>query len=440
MVSIHEEGSAEPVYQRRRRSWRSTDESEQEEFEVVDVLERSQTVEDWLTPDDHGVDLVPVPWEQDEVCPQGALDDLAPDEQCFTEATGNEGGTFERTYRRAAIVVWPESRRLALAAQAGVGFALPLLETLPDEEARALVALVVETWPHDLTRRGSGGELRGSLLLALARLGDLRRAARFFDVVLLEDGYDGAENAGIAACWEGLDRREIVPRVVALVAKHMEERTTACADLLERLLRVPDADGLVLAAAAVDHLPRTSEAHRWRPGLTPEAVARIVGALAQVGDPALVERAAAHVLAHPSRYPIDEVVVPCAIALGSALFGARVLQERALAHLDARIALPVEAPTNWARAANLGCGCENCCDLSAFLVDPTKERWSIRIAKPGRGHLRRCAQYADVDFETIRTGSPLLLVATKNQRSYEVRRAQRVDDLEKRERLIGTSA
>jgi hypothetical protein len=46
--------------------------------------------------------------------PPDAFEDLTPDELHFHEATGNEGASFERTYRRAGFVLWPATRRLAV--------------------------------------------------------------------------------------------------------------------------------------------------------------------------------------------------------------------------------------------------------------------------------------------------------------------------------------
>ena len=45
---------------------------------------------------------------------------MTPDEQHFHEATGNEGASFERTYRRAGLVLWPRARRLAVLNHAGL--------------------------------------------------------------------------------------------------------------------------------------------------------------------------------------------------------------------------------------------------------------------------------------------------------------------------------
>jgi hypothetical protein len=48
------------------------------------------------------------------------LDGEAPDEQRLTEATGNEGASFERAYHRAALLVWPRDRFADVLLQAGV--------------------------------------------------------------------------------------------------------------------------------------------------------------------------------------------------------------------------------------------------------------------------------------------------------------------------------
>jgi hypothetical protein len=64
------------------------------------------------------------------VSPPDALDDMEPDEEHFREATGNEGASFERTYARAALVIWPANRILAVLNQGGLGSTLPFLGDL----------------------------------------------------------------------------------------------------------------------------------------------------------------------------------------------------------------------------------------------------------------------------------------------------------------------
>ena len=48
------------------------------------------------------------------------------------------------------------------------------------------------------------------------------------------------------------------------------------------------------------------------------------------------------------------------------------LRQAALDHLQARIALPLEAPRDWARPNPLKCKCPDCRQLGAFLLDPAR--------------------------------------------------------------------
>jgi predicted 2-oxoglutarate/Fe(II)-dependent dioxygenase YbiX len=114
LVSIEESGSAErtPYYGRRRWN-RDEDEAEDEEFEVAEVFDRALILSEWRRPDGGEAAFDDFPFAEDELCPLDAFEDLLPDEQHFHEATGNEGASFERTYRRAGLVLWPTARRLA---------------------------------------------------------------------------------------------------------------------------------------------------------------------------------------------------------------------------------------------------------------------------------------------------------------------------------------
>jgi predicted 2-oxoglutarate/Fe(II)-dependent dioxygenase YbiX len=114
LVSIKESGSAEHTGSdwSRRRRW--SDDEDAEDFEVVEIHDRSETLSDWRCPDGSQPALADLPFTEDGLCPPEAFADLEPDEEHFHEATGNEGASFERTYRRAALVLWPRARRLAV--------------------------------------------------------------------------------------------------------------------------------------------------------------------------------------------------------------------------------------------------------------------------------------------------------------------------------------
>src|SRR5207237_6203879 len=75
--------------------------------------------------DDRAVEFGSLPVEDGEILPAGALDSEAPDQQRLTEATGNEGASFERSYHRAALLIWPQYRFVDVLLQAGPAAALP---------------------------------------------------------------------------------------------------------------------------------------------------------------------------------------------------------------------------------------------------------------------------------------------------------------------------
>ena len=120
LVSIKESGSAEHIgyYGSRRRRW--SDEEDEEDFEVSEVHDRHETLSDWRRPDGSQLELGALPFMEDELCPPDAFEDLEPDEQYFHEATG-EGASFERTYRRAALVLWPRARAARRPQPGGSG-------------------------------------------------------------------------------------------------------------------------------------------------------------------------------------------------------------------------------------------------------------------------------------------------------------------------------
>jgi hypothetical protein len=148
MISIWESGSAAETWDHRGR-WDF--EPDPDDFEVLEVYERTENVEGWVTPDGEPDHRGPLPLEEDELCPPGSLDDAMPDDQEYHEATGNAGATFERTYRHAALVVWPASAELELVLQDGLEWALRVLRQLiADGEvprATRLAKMMVDSCP-----------------------------------------------------------------------------------------------------------------------------------------------------------------------------------------------------------------------------------------------------------------------------------------------------
>ena len=455
LLTVEESGPAEYTggYGWRRRGSHDDDE---DSFEVVEVSNRDVALSDWRSLDGGAPAIGPIPVDEDEeLSPPGACDDLAPDEQSFREATGNEGASFERTYRRAALVLWPSGRLPAVLAQAGLSVTLPYLEDLARRwaaaggghasplwgEAHSLAAEMLAGWPayHPWTAGGSGGTAATStarMLAALSLLGNDDLIRRALADVVASGGHDARDADAILDALGRLpppDRAALVERIVQGTAG---TAFAACAGLLARAAAWGPAGLHGAAAALVEAMPgdpaRAAPAPSWqRPApVAPRTVLDLLAGLGAV-DPALAGQAAAHMLAWPGTYGMDAVLVPAARELPADAPGADTLRAACLAHLRARAAEPLAPPADLRRDSTLPCRCPRCTELARFLDDPERRTWVLKAAEADRSHVEGTIRTAgcDLDTATDRRGRPYSLVCTKTQASYERRASQRRQDL-----------
>ncbi|MDR3533634.1 MAG: 2OG-Fe(II) oxygenase [Rhodopila sp.] len=462
LVSIEESGIAEYTggYFRSHRRWSGDEDDEDDAFEIVEVSERAVSAAHWRRPDGDPSPLTVIPVEEDEFSPPEAFDDLEPDEQHFHEATGNEGASFERTYSRAALILWPRDRLLAVINQGGLKVTLPFLEDLADrwaaggdasvwDQAHDLSGHMISAWPVDQWQPYQDKERTsaGRVLHLLVRLGDAARLEAMLTAIAACHGFDNGDCSDIveALC-------HLPPERAASLAKHLVEETAevaldACGNLLARASAVDPAVVTGAARALVAALPgdpsRASSQPPWRrgPGVRPEFIADLFTALGRI-DAALAGVAADHILEWPRTYDFDTILVPAVLTLlatpdTGGLAAVRRLRVACAAHLDGRIALPLEAPRDWRRDNTLGCGCKHCRALGLYLDDPTQKIWVFRAVEADRSHVEGTIRTAhcDLDTTTERRSRPYSLICTKNQASYERRRVQRERDLADRERL-----
>ncbi|MDQ4059916.1 MAG: 2OG-Fe(II) oxygenase, partial [Pseudomonadota bacterium] len=466
LVSIEESGPAEHTggYGWGRRRW---SEPEEDEFEVVEVSERYVTLSEWRRPDGSPSPLGPIPVEEEELSPPDAFDEMEPDEEHFLEATGNEGASFERTYRRAALVLWPRERIFAVLSQAGLAVTLPYLDDLTERwaasggdrgsplwrEAHELSGHMLSGWPTYGWYPGHDREPSDAtrMLTLLTRLEDAVRIDAFLAGIAAQGLCGKGDNDAILGALGLLPPRRAALLIERIIAGTSETSLGMCGDLLARAAAAwPHGrrrDLVRAATALVEALPgnpeRAAPPTTWRRerGMEPGFIVDLFTALVRI-DEALAGRAADHILAWPKTYDLDTVLVPAVRRLvgstgteGSA--AVQRLRTACLEHLRARVAEPLEAPRDWSRASKLPCRCPDCSELSRFLADPERKTWVLKAAEPIRGHVEDTIRKArcDLDVMTERRGRPYSLVCTKNQASYERRVTQRKEDLENLERL-----
>jgi predicted 2-oxoglutarate/Fe(II)-dependent dioxygenase YbiX len=456
LLTIEESGIAEYTgYSRSRHDV---------EMEAGEVLDGSRLLHEWRRPDGALATLGSLPFEDDEISPPDALEDMEPDEEHFREAAGNEGASFDRTYRRAALVVWPRKGMLAVLNQAGLSATLPYLTdlvarwksegadpTVPlHTEALELVEHMQATWPtgtwYAQSSRESKPSEMGRMLSLLARLGNKDAAGCQLGLLVSQQGHDKPDNPSILKVLALFAAKEALDKLGRIIASGAVSTLSACSALLAESVRArlvsKPAQLLKVAEALVEALPGDPALAPKDTWGRPHQATVETGAVADLAvgldaiDAALAQRAAHHMLAWPRHFGLDNVLVPAVCRLidsGKSAGGPAfdTLHSACLAHLKARAAEPLEPPKDWSRPSTVGCKCEHCTAFSRFLASPEKPTWSLKAAQSVRSHVEDTIRraHSDVTTATERRGSPHILVCTKTQASYERRVAQRKRDL-----------
>lgn len=479
LLSIEESGTAEyadydDYYSRRRGRGRSDNDAET--FEIVEVCDRTATLSDWQRADGKLAELGEFPFEENELCPPDAFDELQPNEQHFHEATGNEGASFERSYRRAGLVLWPRARWLAVLNGGGLSVTLPYLEELTEDwlaggagrdaapwrTAHELSGHMLRTWPKikpyesywpQIEHRppGAAPGTEAKMLALLNQLRDVEHITALITDTAANGIYSEDQNSALVEALTLLPTAQAAELLQRIISSNARRMPTACSDLLTRCAAVPTLEGKLDLAASIrlilDALPddavyAAQPYFRQRYSLvSPDFVVAILHTMNRV-DAELAQRAVVQMLASPKTYDFDTVLVPAALVLSQQAAdreqpASQHLFNACRTHLGARIAQDLQPPANWSRASTLQCHCGHCAELSRFLADPEREIWMLKAIGEIRGHIEESVRsnQCDVDCTTDKQKRPFTLVCTKNQASYQRRVSQRQHDLENVARL-----
>lgn len=410
-LSIHIEWSAEQIRYRSRRGRRGYDrydtyDSDEipDDLELYDEICDDRVLRALVDASDVLTSHTDLPLEEDEVWPEGAIDDERPDKVSYHEATGNEGATLKRMYRRAVVVLWPQHNADAVVAQRGLGAVVDALSGTSDRErVRRLVG-------HVLTL-GFGGTStqRGALLEILLCHQLIETAVEFVDAI---SRIDTSLLPGLRTLLGLLTEplaADLVTSALARTGPWHSEASIGLLAIAEPHIATPGA-----WRAAMD---RTTEfVPRWR--LTPDALATLVAISWRSSHPGLTAvleatldqdeagfdrgAAAAAALHHDGRCP-------------------PTWRSRILEGLEQRTPARPRAPSDLRRDPVSGCRCKHCSVLSTFLIDPGESVLTYSVRQEIRAHLGGvvAAEQLEVNTKEVRTGSPYKIVFTKNRSRYE---------------------
>ncbi len=468
IVHIGESGQAESdfgySYRSHRRSYASyedeegfengNDEIDDEDFIVESVDDAWRYMDEWRDADDHVVGFGRIPLADGELLPAGALDREPPDTKRVTEATGNEGATYERSYLRAAFVLWLQRSTADVLLKAGAVSALPFLKRLvaggesARPEAIRVADRMVEAWPHD-AHRWSPYEIDGAwpqpsdrieMIAALVSLNAAALLDRFVREVITP-GYDGSENSALVSSVSVMGEARAPAVLAALMSARMPDRPTACAELLVALAAKPAHAFSEVAEAAVAGIDRIgisgseSQGWEWEPEerrlLTPEFLEKLLRALQGFKSGTLCDAAAEKIASRPEIFSPVTLVVPAIERIGTRSRKVTTLVASSVRHLWASAAefllarseAPPQPPPDWRLDVKLSCACPDCGELQAFACDPAERVHRFRVKKERRHHLHAVIDKhrLDMTHETERVGSPQTLVCTKDRRTFDQR-------------------
>ena len=487
LVHIEESGWAEYTgdgYSGRRRRSRWYDDGEEKEevddndadYEIGEVCDSDYYIDQWHAADDTPVDFGQVPIGDGEILPPGALDGEPPDERHFSEATGNEGASFERTYLRAALVLWPVARFDRICASAGPDAALTRLAQLvaaakevrkaDRPSAEKAVREMARTLPPFDPYDAASPKRVTRLLESLRLFNDAELLIEATSARLLEF-YDGSQNQELAACVPLLGAKRAAALFRALALEQEPVQCAALLDLWTTLAGLPEAGQTLLASAiesALGAIARYQPAERpaWRARirwqnldldetekldepmrLTPGTVAAFLGAVHASACVAKMPQVIAAVTSRPLLFLPETMLLPALEMLkGPVRAASDELWTHCARHYLSRSERPPEPPRDWAQNVKLSGNTPLLRELEAFARNPEAQVHRFRVRKELRQEIHRAIEQAGLDMKhvTERSGSPQTLICTKTRASYERACVQHQRDLADMRRLLALPA
>ena len=461
IVSIEEYGEA--VYDGNHGYYAYDDGPDDLDFSMGEICDSHCRLENLIAPDGTGAEFGDIPFYKHEIMPAGSLEDIEPGDQGIEEWTGNAGVTFERSYRLSALVLWPRSNSLKVAASGDVNRAVGYVETLLERneaEGKAAASGMADIWSgygDRYTPPGTGE----ALCRAIRILVDLEDAYALTLLLLnaVIPHYGGEENhdIGVALSALGPDvsrsflsgfveinlRRRPEP-LLALAAELCEQRGDD-ARWKETLVEMCEA----LARALSDAVSGTRDGPRSlslpdKVKLSPEGVRNLLVSFLHLDLSREAARAADVLIDHPESASPDRVI-PRALGALAGFAGSQSLEtlwRHACEFLLRRSQMPPEPPKDWTIGSSDECGCGNCRELKAFCEDPVATEYRLKARQSVRDHLSFYIERGSLDLScrTEKARRPYTLVCTKNRASHEKRRKRYEEDIAEMKRLasVGT--
>ncbi|MCB9678192.1 MAG: 2OG-Fe(II) oxygenase [Alphaproteobacteria bacterium] len=408
LISLTEAWDAEEVaYRSRRHAWRG----DYDDLQLYDQLEDVRVVASWVDRSGTPVERTAMGFSDEELIPEDGLHDAEPDVVSYHEATGNEGATLERTYRRAAVVLWPPSREASVVASGGLPGIVDALENTADPAFAAQLALagLPDFSAPERHRRDADLAVEVRYLDALVRF-ELRWA-------LLEALSRSVRSPAtlvppIARALAALPLGDAIACMLAVIdANDLEQAMDSAA------LVIASSDDRVSGPGALRLLEVLETPAGWWSFDAPKLATLICACGRVASGPAQLWQLTRR---FPRRFAERDVLMATELLVEGGVCPDRWLR-RVARHLAA---LPSEAPGPPSDHSRPGptCACPDCVAVARFMADPELATFTWPTSEANRKHVIRECAGLDVQFSVIKSGSPHKLHCQKTSASFEKRR------------------
>lgn len=417
------------------------DDADDSTYELNELIDDEITLGWWISADGSDPESISLPLGQHEVCAVTPSRSLTPYHSEYEGYMGNYGNTVDRWYRRAVVVVWPKERSFAARAEAGSTWALRTLLSRIDagdlEGARADAMSLEPFWLHIEAHalspalqvaEGLHDPVAARVVLAPFRL-EMLSADHVELLASVASVYGDPWLQELIDAWDS-DRRFTGM-----------ERSIWIGDTLQPLCQALRESQAPLLA---DHL--ADSAWRWlsarirtwirhdHPDRRRANLAELGWPLARLLESVSDKRGATITEAlRAADNNVVELLVPTLRASRPASTDTlATLSQDCRDRLARLVDSPARAGDDWSIAWT-GCGCGECVRLETFLRSRAERTHEWPLAKPGRQHVHRQIDDADlpVRHTTRRQGRPFTLVLEKTealfQRELDTRRQTKRD-------------
>ncbi|HUP63533.1 MAG TPA: 2OG-Fe(II) oxygenase [Thermoanaerobaculia bacterium] len=469
-ADVHEtwECESEPAewYPYRRRSWRDSwddfdddyddEESSADDAEPMlsDLIDSDIELRNWVASGSKKAAAITSAVRDEELCYTRPSAEMSPFQSEYTGFMGNWGNTLDRWYHRAAIVIWPRERTFVIRARASASWALKeVVRTLrrgKQQDARRMVESLLPFWEH--TARVTAEPLMHDALRAAAGVADAVLASNLLSPLPLET-FD-AEAASLLGPLLGQFGRQwgeevlgalpITPddahrQWLAMLPRICEELSSAgeAGWALARWLAVRQWEWIESELRETDKNPAPSKAIAGLTVLVPPLLA-VLGSTVIIGAFDVQESIIQQLAAVRTERRVDFLTTLLRATPkrdADVHFALRPVHELCSESLATWLSAPPREPGDWSILTELGCRCERCRKLHAFLTARERRVFEWPLAKEHRAHVHQTIERHELPLahQTRRSGRPYTLVLTKRDALFErdaVRRKRWLKDLE----------